>query len=425
MSLKDFLKYQPVYAPDAELGVDTGVEGGEAPPPPPPANEAPVDGPGSGRSKLRGQLEKATEQSRKAAPKDDKKYQSRARQEQEPAEGEEPVEGQEPQQEPVVKEGQQKQAAPQTAAPEAWSKEAKAEWAKLPPTVQAAIAKRETDTTAGVEQLKKNYADIDAAIKPRMEAIQRLGHTPAAAVNQLFLWMEALTRDAANLKSGRAAEAFPALARSYGIDPVALLKQMIGQGQQPQQQQQPAQQGQPDLNGVPPAVQQYISSIERKLGEFQTGVTKQIGDLTTTFAQQSMAKTNEMLNNWAKDKPYYNEARVLMARFMTPGPNGEPPAVPPMANGEADLDRAYDMAVWASSDIRAKIEADRVKADEDKRLAEAKAQKDQAAKARRAQGGSLQLGAPGTPASSQQKPAKKGKTVRESLTETIAQMNEA
>ena len=157
-----------------------------------------------GAASSRKQLEKASADSRKAAPEDRNQkgqYQSRARQE-----------GVAP--DPEAKPGEQQQQpgqqqAPaqqqQVTAPEAWPKEAKAVWAQLPPAVQAAVAKRETDMTAGVENLKKGYAELDEAIKPYMGAIQQNKTTAPAAVKQLFSWMDALTREFDGAESGPAA----------------------------------------------------------------------------------------------------------------------------------------------------------------------------------------------------------------------------
>lgn len=415
----------PYYGPETGEGTDTGgVDPGAAAPPPaggeeggePPEPQAPApDGPGSGRSKLRKQLESASDESKKA-PRDDKgKYQSRARQEGvAPEPGAEPQEGQEP--------GQQKAPVQQqVAAPEGWPKEAKAEWAKIPPVVQAAIAKRETDMAAGVDQLKKAHADVDAAIQPYIGAIQQNKTTPAAAVKQLFSWMDALTREAAGMKAGKAPEGvFAALAQSYGIDPVRLLAHMVQNPQQQRQapqQQQPGQQGQPQLD---PAVKAYIDSVMAPVGQG-------INNLYSTVQQQSMAKTEEMLGMWAKDKPFYNDVRALMAKFLSPGPNGEAPVVPPLANGNADLDKAYDMAVYADPTVRAKAQAAFQEAEAAKKTAteqaERKAQKDKLEAARKASG-SIPISAPGVPAGGKGQQQKRGKSVRETLDESIRQVRE-
>ena len=64
--------------------------------------------------------------------------------------------------------------------------------------------------------------------------------------------------------------------------------------------------------------------------------------------------------------------------------------VPPLANGNADLDKAYDMAVYADPAIRAKAQQamqDAQKAQADAKLAaEKKAQKDKLEAARKASG---------------------------------------
>jgi hypothetical protein len=413
----------PCYAAENEAGVEPAAE----PAAPPPAGGAEAveaepaepeppqpDGPGSGRSKLRKQLEGAAETARKA-PRDDKgKYQSRARQE---GVAPEPGEAQEPQAEPAQ---QQPQGQQQVAAPEAWPKEAKAVWAQLPPAVQAAVAKRETDMAAGVEQLKNNYKELDTVLQPYIPALQRSNIPPAAAVKQLFDWMNALTREATAIKNGQAPEGvFAALAQSYNLDPVKLLAHIVqNQGQRPVQQQ-PDQQ-QPQQGQLDPAVKAYIDSIVAPVGQ---GVQQ----LYSTVQQQNLAKTSEMLEVWAKDKPFFGDVRQTMARMLQPGPNGEAAMVPPLANGNADLDTAYDMAVNAIPAVRAKVQQAMQKAEADKvaaaAAAEKQAQRSKLEAARKASG-SIPISAPGLPAEGKAGQPKRGKTVGESLRESIAQVRE-
>jgi len=98
-----------------------------------------------------------------------------------------------------------------------------------------------------------------------------------------------------------------------------------------------------------------------------------------------------------------------------------------MANGNADLDKAYDMAIFAIPDVRTKILADQQKAADNARTAKAAAeraaQQEQANKARRASGGSLTPGAPGNLIAPTGKP-KKGKSVRESIMEAREELSE-
>jgi hypothetical protein len=379
-----------------------------------PLNEAPVDGPGSGRSTLRKELEKNAEAARKPAapqPKGQTTKKSRARQEMEeqetpeeaPAEGEvAPAEGETPE-----------EGGAALKAPEGWAKEAKAVWEQLPPAVQTAVNKREADMAKGVDDLKKKQAEIDQVLQPRMEVIRRHGHTPAQAVNQLFSWFEAL--------SANPTVAFPALAQSFKFDLRAI------PGLLPQQQQTPAQPAaqpdpkkQPAPEEIPPSVQNYVKTLEQQINELKQGVDQRLGQLSNSFQQQTQAKTEEILMSWAKDKPYFEDVRRVMGQLIQSG------TVAPLPNGSADLDKAYDMALWAMPEVRAKVQADQ-KAKEDaarkaKADAEKKLQQEQADKARKAAAGSLTGGAPGNPP--QPGKPKKGKSVRESIMEARQELAE-
>lgn len=366
---------------------------------PVPINETPVDGPGSGRSEIRKQLEKSVESVRKPEPREENRRpnakatpKSRARQEMEEQEAEAPAQEE--------AEAPEQDAQPQTKAPDGWTKEAKAEWEHLPPQVQAAVLKREGDVAKGVQELQKKYSDIDQALQPRMDVIRRHGHTPAQAVNQLFAWFEAL--------SANPAVAFPALANSFKYD-LRTIPGIIPQ-QQAQPQPQEASKAPVDPAAIPP---DYVKTLEQKIAELQQGFSTQLGQLSSSFQQQSQAKTEEILANWSKDKPYFEDVRRMMAHLIASQ------AVPPLPNGTADLDRAYDMAMYALPEVRGKVLADQQKATQDaakaKQAAEKAAQQTAADKARRASG-SLSASAPGNPVPLQGKGAKK-KTVRESIEE--------
>lgn len=396
----------------AEEQVEVGTE---APVAPPPLNEAPADGPGSGRGRIRQELEKSVESVRKTEQPAARKPPVRAaRQMQEEAAA---VEG-----EAAEGEVEAQEAVTQHKVPDGWAKEAKAEWENLPPAVQAAVEKRELDMAKGVEDLKKRQAEIDQVLQPRLDMIRRHGHTPAQAVNQLFAWFEALGTNPQ--------VAFPALAQSYKFD-LRSIPGLIPQQQQvpqPGQQQVPQPGQQPGAPGaeaqpagdVPPSVQRYIDDLNRKMEALQQGFSNQLGQLSTSFQQQSQAKTEEILGNWSKDKPYFEDVRKMMAHMISSG------AVAPLPNGAADLDSAYDRAIWAIPEVREKILADQQKAAADaakaKAAAERKAQQDQADKARRAQAGSLAGTAPGAPVPPVK--GRKGKTVAESLRDAMKELSE-
>src|SRR4029077_10540555 len=133
-----------------------------------------------------------------------------------------------------------------------------------------------------------------------------------------------------------------------------------------------------------------------------------------TFAQQSQAKTDEQLAMWSQGKTHFEDVRKLMADLIASN-------TVPLKNGQVDLDRAYEMAIYADPNVRTKVlaaekEAER-KAAVAKAAAEKKAQQEAADKARKA-AVSITGAAPGTPGTPG-KPTGKRKTVRESLNEAM------
>lgn len=403
-------RFLPYYGPDTEAGAPEAV-----PQTPPPdaggAGEAAVPEPRDGKPEklsIRQSLEKGFADAKlaeKPAPKPKKEKPARAADEMRAeAEGTTPAEGAEaPAGEAAAPaEGE----APKTAAPTAWPKEAKAAWEQLPEQVRAAVLKRETDVQKGVDELKGKYAEIDGAIAPHIDAIRRHGHTPGQAVNQMFSWFHAL--------AGNPDVAFPALLRSFNYDP----RRLVPQAQQTAIQPAVGADGKPVAQPggeVPPAVQQYITGISQELAALKNAFTQQIGQVQNTFQQQSEAKTQEVLMNWAKDKPHFEKVRVLMSQLIASG------AVP-LKDGRVDLDGAYEQAIWANPEVRGAVQADVQKAAQAAQVAAAakeKAAQQAAADKARKSNVSLAPSAPGAPPVG--KP-KKGRSVRESLRDAMEEL---
>ena len=289
-------------------------------------------------------------------------------------------------------------------APASWGKSSKEAWSTLPEQVRAEVLKRESDMEKGVASLKAKYDEVDKAIAPHLEAIKQYGKTPGQAVGQLFAWFEALAKNPD--------QAIPALIQSYNYDP---RKIMAAFGIKPEVAAPKAEVEEQPEGDIPPAVQQYISKLEERQKALESQVGQQLNGVTSMFQEQSMAKTHEVLNNWAKDKPYFNEVRTFMGHLLTPDPNTGVAAVP-LKDGRVDLDSAYEMAVYANPEIRAKILAENeVKAEAGRQAkikAEQKAQQEAADKARRASG-SIKTASPGADVA--RKVPTKGKSVRESI----------
>src|SRR5882672_11813533 len=319
------------------------------------------------------------------------------------------------------------------AAPTAWSKEAKAAFTHLPDHVKKAVVKREADVEKGIKNLKDSYKEIDEAIAPYVPMIRQFQKTPGQAITQLFSWFDALAKNPD--------EAFPALIKSYKYNPDAMLaKYGYVRKQQPQQQPngqvqpgqaqpngqvQPGQQQQPGGEVVSPAVQAYINKIEQQLNGFQQQVGQQFNNLGQYYQEQNAAKTQEMLEQWAKDKPHFDRVRVMMGHLLTPDQNSGQAAVP-LRDGKVDLDAAYDMAVHAMPEIRDAVWADRqAQADatrKAKQEANQKAAQDKADKARRT-ATSLTSSAPGAEVA-RRGTSEKGKSVRESLVQAMKELSD-
>ena len=266
-----------------------------------------------------------------------------------------------------------------SAPPSAWTSAAKKEWERLPPAVQAAVAKREIDASRGVEQLKQKYAQEDAAWAPHDPDIRQFGKSRAETVTQLMNWFSALSRDPVN--------AFPALVKSMGAE-----QALLQHAQRQQQGGAPAQQ----TNGGaldPRAVQQYVD--------------QRVGTLEQQLMEHQQQKTNDILESWSRDKPHYSKVRLMMSRLLMPNPaTGE--SIIPLKNGSVDLDSAYAESLKLVPEVWAAVQAEQ-------RAAERKAESERAQRARYSSS-SLRPASPGSNSNTSGAKKRGGPTsVRQSL----------
>lgn len=308
------------------------------------------------------------------------------------------------------------------APPKNLDKAALADWEKAPESIKKTLLRREEEMAKGVEELKGRYAALDGALAPHMEAIRRHGHTPDQAVGQLFSWFQAL---ATNPKA-----AFPALAKSFGQD----LAQFAPAAAAPAAQAAAAAAavaGDGAAGGAAqPAFELPAEYKQLMDGTFQkmTALEQQLSQLQSGYQAESQAKTQQIIENWSKDKPHFADVRVMMSQLIQSG-------VVPLKDGNVDLDGAYEAAIYANPAVRAKLQADdqqKVAAAAEKARTEAAAkvveeQKAQQAAADRARvaGRGLSPAAPGasSAAAAAGKP-KKGLSVKESLRAAIAEVGE-
>lgn len=257
----------------------------------------------------------------------------------------------------------------QSGAPNGFSEQAKAEWARTPPSVQQAITKRIADLDVGVKQIQQRYGGIHQTVQRLNPIFQKYGQTPDQGMAIQAAWAEAIEQNPA--------AAIQALANQYKVD---LSKLSQGQGVLPQQQQQYAQK---------PA---WATSIEERLEGIQ------------------QSKTEEAFNAWKANKPHAEALRETMATILAGAVATQNPVILDATGTKIDLDKVYEMASWQHPEVRAKI----IKEQKD---AEAKARAEDVKKSKRA-GISAR---PSTPGDSSRKPAgqRKGLSVRESLQNAI------
>lgn len=233
-----------------------------------------------------------------------------------------------PVEEPPQPEGQQRDTS---RAPSTWRPTARAEFAKLPPIVQAEIYRRESDFMAGQSQLlpdAKFGKEIRQVVEPYRMLIESEGGTPESAVQELL-------RTAAVLRTGTPQQKYQtmaAVAQRYGIDLRAFAPRPA-QGGQPGTQ--PAQQQFRD-----PRVDQLLQQMQSEVQSRQQTEQKTVEDAATRWMNEADAEGNPK-------RPYVadviNEMTAMIPHIKA--------ADPTLTHAQA-LESAYERAIWAHPEIR-------------------------------------------------------------------------
>ena len=244
-------------------------------------------------------------------------------------------------------------------APRDFTADQKAEFAKLPREAQAIVANAEKARLAEytrraqehseyrkqVDEYRKSADPFFQALQPFQSYLGQVAQSLGTPVPQL---LAGLVQTEAKLRTGspdvkRAALA--EIATTYGI--------------------------QLDAQGQDNALMGVITSLKQELGQVKGYLTQQQQAEHVRRQEAEQAQAGEMQRSiaaFAKDKPHFHEVRAVMAGLL-------------QTEAAKDLNEAYEMACHASPAIRSKIEADKAKAAEDKRLKEAREHAAQAAKA--------------------------------------------
>ena len=220
-----------------------------------------------------------------------------------------------------------------SAAPRTWRQEAAAEWAKLPPSVQAEVIKREEDMFRGIESYKADASFgkvVKGILDPYMPTLQQYGIDPAQQVQNLMSAHYKLALGSPEEKTAM----FFQLAKDYGI-------QLGPQGETPYIDPT-VQVLQTELHGLKSSLQMREA---REASEIRSKLTSEIETFASNPANQ-----------------YFNEVADDMAVLLRSG-------------AAKDLADAYEKATWANPVTRAKEQA-RLQAETEAKLkkeAEAKA----------------------------------------------------
>jgi hypothetical protein len=206
---------------------------------------------------------------------------------------------------PVAPEQGAAGASPQFQPPHGWSPTAKAEFAKLPPAVQEAVAQREQEINQGFQQY--------SGLKPWVEHAQQNGTTLPAVLNDYYNAHQKLATDFI----GGIGE----LCRYFGHDPIQLAQYALAQAQ--------GYQGQPP--GPDPTIQ-YLQQL-----------SQQVQGLYRQQEEQQSAAINSQLEEFAADHEWFHNLEPMMADIVNSH----------RAQGrEISLQEAYDAAAWQHPETR-------------------------------------------------------------------------
>lgn len=256
------------------------------------------------------------------------------------------------------------------AAPASWNKEERAVWDSMPPAAQKAVLRREADTAKGVDKLKQEITglkdqtrDIEEAVAPYKAMILQMGRTPGQAVRGLFDWQMALA-------GPQKEQAFRQLAANLGIN----LQNLVTGAQAPVQAEAPANEVPAEFRPVLDQYGQRIDQLQNRLQSYETNA----------LAQQQQA-ADQMIENWAKNKPHFAAVRERMGELINADIRrlqaNQPALGGYILNGNIDLDKAYEDAIWAHPEVRKQIRDEELAQSQQERLQKTRAEVKTAKKA--------------------------------------------
>lgn len=290
---------------------------------------------------------------------------------------------------------------PVTAAspPPSWSVKAKTAWDKVPPEVQAEIAKRETEMGQGLAALR-DFKDL----KPYADMAAQQGTTISRALDHYISIDNLMKRDMAG--------GLAMCAESYGMDQQQIGQMFLNLAQRyGASAAAPAATSYAPTNGHAAAIdendllmevlQPVLAPILAQLNELKSTHSKELTELKSYHSTRVEADRNASVQSLAQEitkfaadpkNIYFHNVEADVARLFEKG------MVPLTGNHRADLQTAYDLAVRMHPEIYQALIEKRLSADRDAARQREQEAADKARNASRSLGGSR---VPGTVVKSQ------------------------
>lgn len=220
-------------------------------------------------------------------------------------------------QEPAKAELGKVEANPNDIAPDTWRKEAKAEWAAVPPAVKEEMRKREADIAGYVERVKQPVAvgeRFTQIVTPYLPMFEATKTDPWANVEAMFKVQERLLHGSPEEK----------------LAIVGMLAQQSGLK---------LENGQ--LSAAEGSTSQYIKALEQRLEKLEGGVSQ----VTSTVHEARAAEMQANVVKFAQDTeahPYFYDVADRITHLIRAG-------------AVSNLEEAYQTAIMADPITRQKV----------------------------------------------------------------------
>jgi hypothetical protein len=237
--------------------------------------------------------------------------------------------------EPTPSEGVDPEPVEVINPPQAWTKEAKEQFANFDPLIQKELLRRETDYSKGIQ---RNAEDAKWATEHKpvfeqwMPYLNQIGAKPAEAFNALMQAEQVLRHGSPQQKQA----AFMKMAQDYGIP----LPSQQTNGEVPQ-----------TPNPTEEPIYNEVNQLRQQLANIQYQQQQEANRIQQEQETQMQSMINEFSSN--PEYPHFEALREQMSQLL-------------QAGTAESLEDAYKQAAWINPEIRSTL----IKEEEAKRIKE-------------------------------------------------------